>query len=126
MGGRKPKFKAAEVIEAIRRANGVLAQAARILDCHRTTVHDYVNRYATVKEAYENANEVSLDLGESVLSAFMKGNIKGQSTREQLDATKFFLATKGKTRGYTKRTENEVSGAEGGPIIVDLVPDDDD
>lgn len=120
------KYTADQMIKALEKTRGNKAAASRALGCSRNTLDRYIREYATVAEAYESVNEAGLDVAESLLHRFAEGNIKGQSTREQLDAVKYLLSTKGKHRGYTKKSESEVSGAEGGPIIVDLVPDDDD
>lgn len=92
------KFKAEQVIEALRRARGVKAAAARALGCDRNTVDRYIREYATVAAAYEEANETNIDLAEGhLMKAIDAGNIK---------AILFYLRTKGKARGYVERTEN--------------------
>lgn len=123
----KRRYKADEVIEAIRKAQGVIAAAARMLGCNRSTVYDYINNYATVKDAYDEANEVSLDVAEGGLMSFVHGQVTedGQKRRIddrlRLDAIKYFLSTKGKHRGFTKRTEQDHRG-ELGVKVIDFNP----
>lgn len=102
----KQKLKADDVAVAIQDAKGILAQAARALGCSRQTVSNYIERFATVKAAYEEANETNIDFVESKLMS----NINSGDTT----AIIFFLKTKAKNRGYVER--QEVVGKDGGEI----------
>lgn len=102
------KYSAQQMIDAIQEAEGNLSAAARIVGCARSTVHRYVNEYATVAAAYEEANETAIDIAENEL---MKQVKKGS-----IPAIIFFLKTKGKSRGYVER--QEVTGADGGALNV--------
>lgn len=110
------KYTAEEMIAAARASGGVIAAAARMLGCSRNTVRRYIRTYVTVKEAFDEQNEVSLDVSEGYLMQFCRGTItvdgekERVSHREQLDAIKYHLSTKGKARGYTKKHEREHSG----------------
>ena len=113
--GGKEKLTAAELIEAAERFGGNISAVARYLNVSRTTVYRYIQQYVTVEEAFDNEKEVTLDYAEGTLIQFMEGRrvvkIDGQrreqvvEERHQLDAIKWFLATQGKERGYTKRVE---------------------
>lgn len=103
----REKFTAEQMIEAIRKNNGILAAAARSLSCTRQTVQNYVNNYSTVKDAYREANETNIDFVESQL---MKKIKSGDTT-----SIIFFLKTKAKHRGYVERIEN--TGANGAPLF---------
>jgi len=112
---RKNEFTAEEVGKAIADANGILAVAARKLGCSRRTIHNYVNKYASVKEVYADANETTIDFAEGKLMELIKdGNVT---------AIIFFLKTKAKHRGYVERQEH--TGKDGGTINVKLVKHDD-
>ena len=100
------KFKAEQVADALQRAGGVIAVAARALGCDRGTVYAYMRRYTTVQQAYDEANETNLDVAEAGLAQFMRGQVEGMTTRERLDALKFYLRTKGRARGYGDRVEH--------------------
>lgn len=102
------KYTADEMIEAIKKNNGILAKAAQALGCNRQTVANYIERYATVKAAYEEANETNIDFVESKL---MQNISAGDTT-----AIIFFLKTKAKNRGYVER--QEITGADGDAIHV--------
>lgn len=101
--GRKNRYSADRVAEAIKTSEGNLSEAARRLECSRKTVHSYVNRFATVRDAYHEANESFLDEAEGQLRKAVK---KGQ-----LPAIMFALKTKGRNRGYVERQELQHEGS---------------
>ena len=110
-GNGNGKFTTKQMIDAVRDAEGNLSDAARILGCHRSTVHNYVNRYSTVKQAYEEENEKFIDEAQGQLRKHVK--------RGSLPAVMFVLKTKGKSRGYVER--QEVTGADGAPQKVEII-----
>ena len=82
-----------------------MAVAARALGIHRSTLHEYVQRYPEVATAYDDATETTLDACEEGLAQFVLGQVQGQTTRERLDAIKYTLRTKGRARGYGDRID---------------------
>lgn len=105
--GNGEKYTAEQMIEVIQQAEGNLTDAARLLQCSRTTMHKYVNKYATVRQAYEEETEKAVDFAEGrLMKEIRKGNIT---------AIIFFLKTKGKHRGYVERSEI------GGDVTVKVV-----
>lgn len=105
------RYNADQMIEAIVAAEGNLSAAARALGCNRATVHRYVNAYATVRDAYEDAVEIKLDHVESKLHE----NIDKNDTTSII----FYLKTKGKHRGYVER--QEFTGKDGESMQVNFV-----
>ena len=93
----KDRYTQATVIEAIKAARGIKATAAASLKCSRQTVTNYIERYPAVKAAYEEAIQTSIDLAQSKLIVLVE--------REEWPAIRFLLATLGKDRGFTERTE---------------------
>ncbi len=93
-----------EIIQAVQAAHGILSVAAELLHCSRTTMHKYVNRFPTVREAYLEANEIHLDLAEQKLHE--------KITEGNLAAVFFLLKTRGKDRGYIERTEMKISSGD--------------
>lgn len=112
--GAPQKYTAQEVIDAIVEEKGVLSQAGKRLGCTRQTVTNYIDRYPTVKAAFDEANETNVDYVESRLMANIE---KGDTT-----AIIFFLKTKGKHRGYVER--QEITGQDGGKLEVEISADD--
>lgn len=87
------------VIEALERAGGCQAIAARALNVSRVTMYRYLQRWPVLKELIEEQTELRLDEAEVALrSAVLKG---------EAWAVCFFLKTRGKQRGYVERTEHQ-------------------
>lgn len=92
-----PQYTAEQVIAAIQKTKGMLTLAAAELNCSPQTVHKYVNKYPTVREAVNQAREKQLDFTElKLFEAIQHG---------ELSAIIFYLKTIGKRRGYIERTE---------------------
>lgn len=62
-------FEPETVAEALRRAAGIQAVAARMLGCHRETVAEYIKRHPEVREVYHQQRETLIDLAEQKLVA---------------------------------------------------------
>lgn len=105
---RTKSYTAEQMITAIKQNNGILAKAAQSIGCARSTVSKYIEDYATVRAAYEEANETNIDFVESKLMQ----NIQAGDTT----AIIFFLKTKAKGRGYVER--QEITGADGDAVHV--------
>ena len=103
------KYTANQMIEALREKHGNLSAAARFLNCSRNTISRYIEQYPTVKAVADEERETLIDFAENQLfKQVQEGNIT---------AIIFTLKTIGKSRGYVER--QEVTGANGGAIIVD-------
>jgi hypothetical protein len=110
----KPHFQVHQVAEALRRSAGVVSAAAQLLQqatgrgCQPQTVRTYLKRHPELAEEIQEAVEVNLDLAETkLLAAINNGNDW---------AVKFYLETKGKHRGYTRR--QEIAGVASAPLVV--------
>ena len=104
----KEKYTAAQIIEALREKHGNLSAASRYLNCSRDTIRRYIDLYPTVKAVADEERETLIDFAENQLfKQVQDGNIT---------AIIFTLKTIGKSRGYVER--QEVTGAEGGAVIV--------
>jgi transcriptional antiterminator len=90
------RYTAQEMIDAITEARGFVTAAADKLGCSRRTVYRYINNYATVAE-------------NKLMSAINDGNVT---------AIIFYLKTQCKTRGYVERYQQEITGADGGPVVI--------
>lgn len=93
---------AKQVADALTATRGMVSVAARRLGCTRKTVYNYINRYATVQEALEDARESTTDVAELKLFEAINAG--------EPWAVQFYLKTQGKTRGYAERQEQELSG----------------
>ena len=108
MGRRK--FLVSQVAEALQESHGLQKLAAEELHCSRRTISNYIKKYPTVAEAYDEAREVVLDVAESKL---YKAINDGKEW-----AIKFYLSTVGKSRGYTQKQEIEHSGEVKSGVLV--------
>jgi len=96
------------VIAAIKGSRGVKSAIALRLGCARNTLYNYLERWPDLKTLLDDESEALVDNAEIMLAvAVAAGDIR---------AITFTLATKGKTRGYSQRTE--ITGADGGALII--------
>lgn len=118
----KEKYTQKRVIKAVEESRGILAVAARMLECTRQTVYNYIDKYPAVKSAYEDINEITQDQVENQLLAHIFGvkDVAGKYIiTPNLTAAIFYAKTKMKDRGYVER--REVTGADGKPVKVEVV-----
>jgi len=91
------KYDVKDIINAILRARGNLSAAARWLKTSRQTLHNYMDKYEEVREAYGIADDIALDNIEN----FLYDNAESGSVTAQI----YYLKTKGKTRGWSEHYE---------------------
>lgn len=101
-------LSAAQMISAIKEAQGFVTKACDILGCARKTFYVYLKRYPTVQEVLSDTREKRHEWVESKLM--------GQIKKNNLTAIIFYLKTQGKHLGYVER--QEFGGAGGGPINI--------
>ena len=106
-------FTAAQVIEAIKESRGFVTTISKRLGCDRTYVYRLIEKFPTAKEALENEREGNKD--------FAEGKLIQQIDAGNITAIIFYLKTQAKDRGYIER--QELTGAEGGQIILKVVYD---
>jgi hypothetical protein len=102
------KYSAALFLEAIPGTGGIISAIAHRVGCTWHTAQRYINTMPTVKQAYDDECEKLLDRAEAKLIEHIN---EGDMT-----AITWYLARKGKHRGYTER--QEITGAEGGPFVM--------
>ena len=102
----KQRFSTQQVINALRSARGIQYGAALILKCTRQTVSNYIDRYPTVKQVYDEERESMIDIAESRL---LDSVIRGDAW-----AIGFTLRTLGRDRGYVVRQETTSLTSEEG------------
>lgn len=115
---RKEEYKAADMIDAIKTAGGLINLAAARLGCSWHTVKRYIDTYATVKAAYEEANELQLDMSEGTL---FRMRDKAENENVRLRAAEFHLRTKGRQRGYGDKLD---LGGQLDLNVIDFNPPD--
>ena len=95
----KQRYTAAQVISAIKGSFGIKTAVAAALECNRQTVDNYIERYPTIKQAYEDEREALVDLAE--------GKFTQAIAQGEWPAIRFALATLGRKRGFTEKVEVE-------------------
>lgn len=109
---RKERYKAEQIAEALRETKGMTTLTARRLGCDYMTVRRYLDKYPTLAVLQKELTE---QMGDAVELALYDEAVNKRNT-----AALIFLAkTKFKNRGYIER--QEVTGAEGGPIAINIV-----
>ena len=112
---RSSNLRKENVIAALFKARGLVSLAAKLLRCSSDAVYGQIKRDPEIAAAALSAGDVELDRAESKLFDAIR---KGESW-----AVSFFLARKGKCRGYSER--QELTGKDGGPLstVKDLILD---
>lgn len=101
-------YSAQTFINAIPGTGGIISAIARRVGCNWHTAKRYIEEYPTVRQAYDDEVEALIDMAESIL-------IKSIQEGDPQDA-KWFLARKGKHRGY--QTGTEVGFPDGAPVVT--------
>jgi hypothetical protein len=97
------KVKKEQFINAIPGTGGFYTAIAKNLGVNRHTVARYIERFPDLRKAVDD--EVDR-CGDAIESAFLKKCLEGD-----VQAMMFYLKTKCKHRGYTEKTETELSGS---------------
>lgn len=95
------KYDIQKMITAIKKANGKVSLAAKSLRCSRQTIMNYAAEHPEVRDAINDARELTLDIAEDKL---FKAINKGHAW-----AICFYLKTQGKDRGYVERYEAKIT-----------------
>lgn len=97
------KVKKEEFLKAIPGSGGFYTTIAQKLGINRHTVARYIERYPDLRAAVKDETASMLDMVEHVtIQKCLAGDTQ---------ACIFVLKTKGKDRGYTEKTETELSGS---------------
>lgn len=108
------------LIKALEKSMGVITTACKNVGIHRSTFYEYYNKDEEFRDEINDVSNIALDYVESkMFKQIEKGNTQ---------LIKFYLATKGKKRGYIER--QEITGADGMPTnfqieIIDKTEDTD-
>lgn len=101
------------MIEALKRSHGNMKLAAEMLGCSRETIRKRSAKVQRVMDVINEEREAIIDVAESALyTKILEGDMR---------AIEFTLRTIGKHRGYVERQEREISGRDGGEIVLRIV-----
>lgn len=121
-GGKSSEMVAAEddsrtkhskeaVLKAVQESQGIKAQVAAKLGCSRSTVDNYLERWADVREAFDASRSTLVSVAASALAL----DVANPDSKGHQPAYMFVLKTLGKDEGFTERTE--VTGANGADLF---------
>ena len=106
----KHKYTVEQIKDAITKAGGFISIACKSLGCTRKTIYNYMDKYPELKEQVSDIREHYLDIAEASLIQ----KVKDGKTPELI----FYLKTQGKKRGYTEKSEIDVT--TNGKAITDI------
>lgn len=118
--GAPEKASTRKILNAIPGTGGLISDIAVKLGVHYHTVLNYEKKYESVRNAIQEERDEILDKAESNLFMRIK---EGDE-----DTSKWFLARKGKHRGYSEKidTEQKVEGTIETIIKVHYEDEDED
>jgi hypothetical protein len=120
--GKYNHYSVKKFIEAIPGTGGIISAIAKKVGCSWHTAKKYIRTYATIRQAYNDECEAILDMAEQTLLKSIKEGNTGDA--------RWYLARKGRKRGYILETEIKQDVTSGGePIIgnmISVISHDDD
>lgn len=90
--------------KALRKAGGIPAGAAQILDCARSTVTRRIAKSPALQELIEELTEELVDVAEYGVAKA----VRNEAHSDHFRACRFVLETKGKARGWTRQIGVEI------------------
>lgn len=92
-----------KIMDAIDKANGVISVVADHLGVTRKAIYDKINKNDKLKEWLYHVRERTIDFAEVNIQKHMKSKDPWLS----FSATKYYLSTMGKSRGFTTKIEKD-------------------
>ena len=117
MTDRRERVPTERIIECLRETNGLVSLAAKRVPCSITTINTRRKRVKAVEDVIRECRDELVDYGELALR---RAVVAGEPW-----AVGLVLKTLGRDRGYVERTENMVTGKDGGPVTFRVVYGDD-
>ena len=103
------------MIEALKKTNGLVSLAAKNLGCAPKTIYHRAHEVQAVQQAIDDCREELVDIAELALRSCL--------VKQEAWAVALTLRTIGRHKGYVER--QEVTGADGGDIVIKVVYDKD-
>jgi len=113
------KYTDKAIIDALQKTDGNISAAARAIGCGRSTVQRRIKSVEKVEKAYNSINEATLDKAENqLIELVLNGDHK-----DHFKALKFYLTTKGKSRGFVTKSIRENINENRHEFLNDLFPE---
>ena len=100
--GHEEKYTVEEIVTAIHATLGLLTKTAKRLNCSRTTLYRYQEKYQEVRDAIRDAREMLTDQAEL--------NVIEAINAKDLETSKWYLARMGRDRGFGDKVDHKVDG----------------
>ena len=115
--GRKRILKKKELLDAIKGSYGIISTIAGRLHCDWHTVDDTIKLYPEAIRAIADEKEATLD--------FVEGKAISRINEGDGTMIRFYLATKGKKRGFTydEKLETDESAEDSNINVICDTPD---
>lgn len=110
MTERRERVPTERIIECLRETNGLVSLAAKRVPCSISTINTRRKRVQAVEQVIQECRGELVDYGELALR---RAVVAGEPW-----AVGLVLKTLGRDRGYVERTENVVTGADDGPLVI--------
>lgn len=102
-------LKKKAMLEALAKAMGIVTIATNKVGIDRTTHYKWMQEDPEYRAAVEDVKEVSIDMVEYELI---------KATKHSSADRKFYLSTQARHRNYGDKTELEMTGKDGGPLVI--------
>lgn len=107
------------IIKAIKDAKGIISVAAKSLGCERQTIYNRMSKDEDIQEAMRVARDSMIDTAENALHNL----ITNDEHRDHYKATRYYLSTQGKKRGYIEKSEVHNINENTHEFLNDLFPE---
>lgn len=118
MANKTSKVKESDYRLVIEASNGTMTDISKRLKITHSAVMQYFEIHPEIKELYEKKRMSNVDLAEEVLFGNLK---KGTDQKIRQDSAKYIAGRLGKKRGWTEKTETELSGQIDTNIDLSLI-----
>lgn len=115
---RKPSIKTNEMYKsAIEACTGTVTDLSRRLDITHGSVSIYLDKYPEMRELLAKKRMSNVELAEDVLFR----HLDCEDPKISQDSAKYIAGRLGKNRGWTEKTETEISGTMNSTIDLSLI-----
>ncbi|GAB1372774.1 hypothetical protein MASR1M45_28370 [Candidatus Kapaibacterium sp.] len=97
------RFSKNKVISALQQSKGIKLYAREILACSRVTLDKYIEKFPEIQNVINDVKDQTKDRCERILLTEFIDN-KEVSSKQRLDALKFYLKTQARDRGYIEQS----------------------
>ena len=112
------RWRNQQIIEALKRTNGLVSLAAQNLGCSPQTIYNRAKRVPSVQQVIDDSRDGLVDLAELALRRCIVGD-REKGIEPAGWAVALVAKTLGKKRGYVERQEIEQSGE----VLIRVVRD---